>query len=1186
MANSKTFTYAYEVTGTGTYKIGAEAGGGGYDVSDSDPNQETATLNDNTIDNGYITVAEITNASAAGLSGGTMLAYASITGDIIVTGFNSADIVVTYLFSDTQHLTPNVDTFTPDTTTGIYSYAPSNTAPTFTTIPSTTLTVAENSTGTTAKALLHISDPDANQTETWTQITAPTNGTIDFGSTPNSVANTGTGSTDLSPSGKLNYVPTAGYAGSDSFVMQVDDGNGGTATRTINVSVTPTTPSVLDLATASDTGNSTDNITKATSLDFSGVSAASDTTSTVLVFLDKNGNGSYESGTDPSVTATENNGTWSVTGLSTTGVVDGTYNVYAFATSATGSLNSALSSPLSVTLDTVSPTVAISSDVATLKANETAAITFTFSEDPETSFSSADVSLSNGTLGAITGTGLTRTATFTPTANLASGSASITVTNASYTDTAGNTGSAGTTPTISIDTAVPDALIFALNSDTGSSNSDKITNDNIININGLETGATWQYSLNGGTSWSAGSSTNFNMSSDTVYAVGNIQIKQTDVAGNVSSTTSNTVAFTEDSSVAGLSFTLNSDTGSSNSDKITNDNVININGLETGATWQYSLNGGTSWSAGTGTSFNMTADTTYAIGDIKVKQTDVAGNVSSITSNTVAFTEDSTAPTYTVTPPDTISTTGATSSTFTVQYNDTNGIDSSTIDKNDVSVTGGASISDVTWDSKSHTATYTITPPDGSWDSADNGSYTIGLVANQVNDTVGNSVTASTNASSFNVAIAGFTINPTTPQNTGENGNTASYDIVLKGKPSADVALTFTSSDTSEGTPVPASLTFTSANWNVTQTLVVHGVDDYLNDGDISYQVSTQITTSDTNYQAFSIDPFQLTNKDDGRDVPLNLNGDRGNTKPIYDTLIGLDANDTLHGYTMSDSLSGGIGDDKLWGGYGNDTLDGGVGDDSLYGGAGADSLVGGAGNDILDGGTGTDTLDGGAGSDTYYLGYYDRDNINDSGTNTSDSDTVIIPFQVTSYTLPSNIENGTISTSTNTYTSISVYGTVNAISDTLIGNANNNILTGNEGNNAFNGDLGNDTLIGNAGNDTLNGGLGNDTLTGGVGQDVFRFANSINTSNIDKITDFLAVDDTIQLNHSIFRALTSTGVLNNAYLKIGAAAADNNDYIIYNPNTGALSYDADGNNSKIGAISIALLGTNLAITNADFVVI
>ncbi|MFZ2726463.1 MAG: calcium-binding protein, partial [Methylococcaceae bacterium] len=428
--------------------------------------------------------------------------------------------------------------------------------------------------------------------------------------------------------------------------------------------------------------------------------------------------------------------------------------------------------------------------------------------------------------------------------------------------------------------------------------------------------------------------------------------------------------------------------------------------------------------------------------------------------------------------------------------------------------------------------------------------------------------------------LAAVVINPSTTQTTGENGSNATYSIVLNDAPASDVVLNFSSSDTSEATVTP-SLTFASSNWNTAQTLVVHGVDDYLNDGNVAYSVAVSVSTTDLQYKNLNINPLQLTNLDDGRDVPLNLDGDRGNTKAIYDTLIGLDGNDTLHGYTMSDSLSGGIGGDKLWGGYGNDTLDGGVGHDLLNGEAGADLINGGSGDDTLDGGAGIDILDGGAGNDVYIVDECDLINtIKDSGAS-SDKDTVLLDYAQNNYALPSSIENGIIITDSN----CNCNNHNNITSDTLTGNASNNILTGNEGNNALNGYLGNDTLIGNAGNDTLNGGLGGDILTGGAGQDIFNFTDVLNSSNIDTLTDFVPVDDTIQLNHSIFSALTATGVLNTAYLKIGAVAGDNNDYIIYNPNTGVLSYDADANSSKIAAIPIALLGTHLAITNADFVV-
>ena len=65
---------------------------------------------------------------------------------------------------------------------------------------------------------------------------------------------------------------------------------------------------------------------------------------------------------------------------------------------------------------------------------------------------------------------------------------------------------------------------------------------------------------------------------------------------------------------------------------------------------------------------------------------------------------------------------------------------------------------------------------------------------------------------------------------------------------------------------------------------------------------------------------------------------------------------------------------------------------------------------------------------------------------------------------------------------------------------------------------------------------------------------------------------------------LTATSALNAANFKIGAPA-DNNDYILYNSTTGALSYDADGSGSG-AATTFAMLGPGLALTSANFTVI
>jgi hypothetical protein len=112
--------------------------------------------------------------------------------------------------------------------------------------------------------------------------------------------------------------------------------------------------------------------------------------------------------------------------------------------------NGLAAAPITFLLDTIAPTLAISSDKSSLKAGETATITFTFSEDPGDSFAwdgtSGDVLVSGGTLSAISGTGTIRTATFTPSPDTNGGSASVTVAAGSYSDAAGNPGGAGTSP--------------------------------------------------------------------------------------------------------------------------------------------------------------------------------------------------------------------------------------------------------------------------------------------------------------------------------------------------------------------------------------------------------------------------------------------------------------------------------------------------------------------------------------------------------------------------------------------------------------------------------------------------------------------------------------------------------------------------------------------------------------------
>ncbi len=110
---------------------------------------------------------------------------------------------------------------------------------------------------------------------------------------------------------------------------------------------------------------------------------------------------------------------------------------------------------------------------------------------------------------------------------------------------------------------------------------------------------------------------------------------------------------------------------------------------------------------------------------------------------------------------------------------------------------------------------------------------------------------------------AGFQILPISG-NTSEFAGQATFDIRLTSQPTADVILGLTSTNTAEGTVLPANLTFNSTNWNAYQTATITGVDDVVADGDIAYQIITAVdtTTADTNYSNLNPPDVNVTNTD------------------------------------------------------------------------------------------------------------------------------------------------------------------------------------------------------------------------------------------------------------------------------------------------------------------------------------
>ncbi|KQV33397.1 MULTISPECIES: hypothetical protein [unclassified Rhizobium] len=159
------------------------------------------------------------------------------------------------------------------------------------------------------------------------------------------------------------------------------------------------------------------------------------------------------------------------------------------------------------------------------------------------------------------------------------------------------------------------------------------------------------------------------------------------------------------------------------------------------------------------------------------------------------------------------------------------------------------------------------------------------------------------------------------------------------------------------------------------------------------------------------------------------------------------------------------------------------------------------------------------------------------------------------------------------------------AIGNIISGGGGNDTITGLAGNDTLKGDAGDDKIAGGTGNDKIYGGLGKDILTGDSGADSFVFDTKLGSANIDTITDFIAKDDTILLDHDIFTKAGAVGHLNAAAFYVGSAAHDTSDRIIYDKTNGKLWYDADGNGGA-AAVQFASLSKGLTLTSTDFDII
>lgn len=97
-------------------------------------------------------------------------------------------------------------------------------------------------------------------------------------------------------------------------------------------------------------------------------------------------------------------------------------------------------------------------------------------------------------------------------------------------------------------------------------------------------------------------------------------------------------------------------------------------------------------------------------------------------------------------------------------------------------------------------------------------------------------------------------------------GNSDSFTVVLTAQPTSNVTLIVSSTDTTEGTVSPQTLTFTSANWDTPQTITISAPSDANIDGDQYYNivVSVDDANSDDEYDPMSDKIVSITTVDDG----------------------------------------------------------------------------------------------------------------------------------------------------------------------------------------------------------------------------------------------------------------------------------------------------------------------------------
>ncbi|WP_192903748.1 beta strand repeat-containing protein [Achromobacter aloeverae] len=828
-------------------------------------------------------------------------------------------------------------------------------------------------------------------------------------------------------------------------------------------------------------------------------------------------------------------------------------------------------------------------------------------------------------------------------ADIAAGAATVTVSGlvegsntltATVTDKAGNESTATAGVAVVVDTIVPSAPTLALGNDT--SHGAAVTGNGVVTVSGLESGATWEYSLDNGAHWTAGSSGIINLNG-TPDGDKTVLVRQRDAAGNLGSNAE--LDFTLDTTPAAAPTRLTViptetggtlrvwlDVSSTDGHRIAEGDLVTVTITTIDATNPAGSQQVTAADLANGyvdVALSNTPDSGSAT--LGASITDQAGNPGLTSALALFIGQDGGV---------TLDESGVTAPVFIMggdgddvlrggPGNDTiyGGAGDDRIRGNGGADTlhGGDGADRFQYTSPGHLAGDVITGTDTIWDHvspvADGGDPTtqdrIQLFGNGTYD--------------FSTANVSYIDRVDVQSGTGSGPSPLpSYAATMGGATPGSVTIVLSAD-------MVASADFNGDG--VHGDIRITGYDNATDANGANLPTMTSITVDARALGA-------------GQWIEVDGQPGSGSNGPVgapNQPFGGMNGNDIIYGGAGPDRINTGLGDDIIYAGAGDDRITGGLGADTIYGGDGADRIQYMSGDPlelhgdtitgtstVWDGDPGTladggdpatrDRIQLGAAStditydfhDAHSVSYIDRVDVMSDTSGSQGHMTVV---------LTANMAASADYNGDGAYGDIGVTGyDVNNNPTTMGVTIDGSALTANEHlfvhgedgsgvtTGAFGGMQGNDTLIGGAGDDVLIGGKGADTLTGNGGADTFAFfqgdtplATSIQlagatvdgdgstlsfANGLDVITDFSASDQIllgpdVGLAHLADASQAADGVLaDQSYHAVQGTYAGGTFTVNAAGGSTLVLYDGD---SSSNVSTTAILLSNVTLDQLQF---